>query len=123
MTSLLKRHGLKSFRYGHLGVYILCSGPDPDGPMPGQRLTLVIYDKANNIVRKLEQVKGDCIDEGYVDFFNSFSCRSSLDEYHMVDTDRNGKLQILATHTSPSDAHSWLQKNVPLWVQEHGIKQ
>lgn len=72
-----KRIGYRSPKNGHLGVYTLCSGPDPNGPKPGERLIIVIYDKDDNIVRRLEQVKGNCLDPGYVDFFNSMKCRPS----------------------------------------------
>ena len=123
MSNSTKRKGYRSPKNGHLGVYILCSGPDPTGPIPGERLIIVIYDKGDNIVRKLEQVKGSCIDEGYLDFFNSFRCRPSVHEYHIIDTDKDGNMKILATHTISSEAKLWLQENVPLWVQLHGISQ
>ena len=118
-NSLTERKGWKSPKLGHLGVYFLCSGPDPSGPVPGDRLIIVIYDRGNNIIRRLEQVKGDCIDPGYIDFFNSFKCRPSIHDYHIVDTDAHGNRTILATHNYPSNAHSWLAVNVPLWAQRY----
>ncbi|WP_127128006.1 hypothetical protein [Pseudoflavitalea rhizosphaerae] len=123
MSNSTKRKGYRSPKNGHLGVYTLCSGPDPSGPIPGERLIIVIYDKEDNIVRKLEQVKGNCFDEGYIDFFNSLHCRPSVHEYYMVDTDKDGNKQILATHKSPSEAILWLKENVPIWVQLHGLSQ
>lgn len=117
------REGYRSPKNGHLGVYTLCSGPDPKGPMPGERLIIVIYDNDDNIVRRLEQIKGDCLDEGYIDFFNSFRCRPSIHNYHIIDIDKEGKKSILATHTNPSEAFQWLTNNVPLWVKEHGVQE
>jgi hypothetical protein len=123
MPTKAKREGVPSPKYGNLGVYILCSGPDPSGSVPGERVIVVIYDKENKIVRRLEQIKGDCLDEGFVDFFNSFKCRPSVQEYHFIDTDKNGTRTILASHTTPSDAHSWLKQNISIWAREHGISQ
>jgi hypothetical protein len=123
MSTVTGRQGFRSPKNGHLGVYTLSSGPDPNGPVPGERLIIVIYDKDDNIVRRLEQVKGDCLDPGYVDFFNSFICRTEVSSYHMVDTDKDGIKQILATHTTPEEAYSWLKRNVPYWVQQYGVEQ
>jgi hypothetical protein len=115
------RKGYRSPKNGHLGVYTLCSGPDPNGPRPGERVIIVIYDKNDDIVRTLEQFKGSCIDPGWVDFFNSMNCRPSVHEYLIVDTDKDGNKTTMATHTSPSEANRWLTLNCPIWVQEHGI--
>ena len=91
--------------------------------MPGERLIIVIYDQQDNIVRRLEQIKGDCLDPGYVDFFLSPKCRPALHSYHIVDIDKDQKAQILATHTSPEEARKWLVENIDKWVQDHGIPQ
>jgi hypothetical protein len=123
MNTTTKRQGYRSPKNGHLGVYTLCSGPDPNGPAPGERLIIVIYDGDDNIVRRLEQVKGNCIDPGYVDFFLSAKCRPSVHDYHIIDIDRDGNKTILATHTTPTQAVQWLTANVPLWVKEHGVQQ
>jgi hypothetical protein len=123
MTSNTTRKGYRSPKNGHLGVYTLCSGPDPNGPMPGERMMIAIYDQQDNIVRRLEQVRGDCLDPGYVDFFGSAKCRPAVYSYHIIDIDKDQKPQILASHTSPSEAKEWLVQNVPKWVQEHGVPQ
>ena len=115
------RNGYRSPKNGHLGVYTLCSGPDPRGPMPGERVIIVIYDKNDNITRTLEQVRGNTLDAGWIDFFNSSNCRPSVHEYYIYDTDQAGNKTKMATHTNPSDANRWLTINCPLWVQEHGI--
>jgi mannosyltransferase OCH1-like enzyme len=122
MSSNTTREGFRSPTNGHLGVYTLCSGPDPNGPVPGERLRIVIYDEHDNIVRRLEQVEGDTLDPGYVDFFLSAKCRPSLHSYHIIDIE-DQQMNILATHTSPEEAKDWLVENVPKWVQEHGIPQ
>jgi len=123
MNSNTGRQGYRSPKSGNLGVYTLCSGPDPNGPVPGERLIIVIYDQQDNIVRRLEQVKGDCLDPGYVDFFLSPKCRPTLYTYHIVDIDKDQTAQIIATHTSPEEARKWLVENIDKWVQEHGIPQ
>ena len=115
------RKGFRSVKNGHLGVYTLCSGPDPSGPVPGERVIIVIYNKEDKIVRTLEQVKGNCIDPGWIDFFNTQACRPSVHEYHIVDTNELGEKTVMASHTTPSAANRWLTINCPLWVQEHGI--
>ena len=116
-----ERKGWKSPKLGHLGVYFLCTGPDPSGPAPGERLIIVIYNEKNETVRRLEQVKDDCIDPGYIDFFDSFKCRPSIHDYQNVDIDVLGNRTILATHNYPLDARGWLAINVPKWAAEHGI--
>lgn len=118
-----KREGYRSPKNGHLGVYTLCSGPDPKGPCPGESLKIVIYDSDNSIARTLEQVRGNCLDPGWVDFFNSTRCHPAVHDYLMVDTDRQGNRQVLAHHVNGVGALEWLQNNVPLWVKEHGILQ
>jgi hypothetical protein len=115
------RTGFRSIKNGHLGVYTHCSGPDPKGPVPGERVIIVIYNKEDKIVRTLEQVRGNCLDQGWVDFFNSAQCRPSIHEYYIVDSDESGNKTIMATHTNPSDANRWLTVNCPIWVQEHGV--
>jgi hypothetical protein len=118
-----KRVGYRSPKNGHLGVYTICSGPDPNGPVPSERLIIVIYDKQETIVRKLEQVRGKSLDDGYVDFFNSNNCRPGVHEYYMIDTDKDGKKEILATHTAAEDALLWLKVNVPKWIEKYGVPQ
>ncbi|SIO53931.1 hypothetical protein [Chitinophaga niabensis] len=117
------REGYRSPKYGHLGLYFLSTGPDPNGPMPGTRVIMVIYDDNDMIVRRLEEVRGECLDPGYIDFFNSHLCKSALYQYHIIDVDINENVSILASHTEPSEANKWLKINVPTWIEKHGIKQ
>jgi hypothetical protein len=118
-----KRVGYRSPKNGHLGVYTICSGPDPKGPVPGERLIIVIYDNLDTIVRKLEQIQGRCLDEGYVDYFNSINYRPSVHEYYMIDSDKDDKKEILATHTTAEAALLWLKVNVPKWIEKNGVPQ
>lgn len=116
--------GYRSHKWGHLGVHFLCTGPDPSGPRPGPRLQVVIYDGDGNVTRRLEQVGGGVIQEGYVDFFGSTQCCPSVREYHLVDTNEGtGERTVLATHTTASGAHGWLRANFGAWAQQHGVGQ
>lgn len=115
------RDGFRSPKWGHLGVYFHCTGPDPRGPRPGPRLQVVVYDAEDNIVRRLEQRRGQVVDPGYVDFFDSPRCRSSVSEYHIVDIAPDGTETVLATHTQGSAANRWLQTNFGNWVTDHGV--
>lgn len=83
----------------------------------------MIYDQGDNIARRLEQVTGDLLDPGYVDFFASAACRPTLYSYHILDIDKDQKSLLLASHTDPSEAKMWLIEKVPKWIQEHGIPQ
>jgi|GEM_PF-5316514 len=123
MSEIKEREGYRSKNFGHLGVYFLSTGPDPLGPMPGERVIIVIYNSKNEIVRRLEQVRGDCLDEGWIDFFESAKCRPSVYEYHLIDFDQYGNREILASHTDPPHARAWLDENFPKWSEKHGIRE
>jgi hypothetical protein len=81
----------------------------------------VIYDSEGSVVRRLEQKQGAVISPGYVDFFNSHRCRSTVAEHHIVDTAPDGTETILATHTHGSDANGWLKAHFGSWAMEHGV--
>ncbi len=123
MSNKTQRKGHRSKQFGHLGVYFLSTGPDPKGAMPGERIIIVIYNKDNEVIRRLEQVKGGFQDEGWTDYFESPRCKPSIREYHIIDIDKEGNQEILATHTQPSDAGTWLKPNFPKWAQQHGIQE
>ena len=86
----LPDRGRKSPRYGHLGMWNYSLGPN--SPVPGPRLIVLILDQHGQVVRRLEQIRGNCIDEGYVDFFLSHNCRPAAHEYPLVDIDENGQI-------------------------------
>lgn len=96
----LPAQGNKSPRYGHLGMWNYCLGPN--SPIPGPRLIVMIIDQQGTIVRRLEQIRGDCIEEGYVDFFLSHNCRPASYEYPLVDIDQHGNIaQVLHPNFTP----------------------
>jgi hypothetical protein len=86
----LPAQGRTSPRFGHLGVWNYCLGPN--SPIPGERLQVFVIDQAGSIVRRFEQIEGRCIDPGYVDFFLSHNCRPAVHERPIVDIDQNGKI-------------------------------
>ena len=86
----LPDRGRPSPRFGHLGVWNYCLGPD--SPIPGERLQVFILDAAGNVVRRFEQIEGRCIDPGYVNFFESHRCRPAVHERPIVDIDERGKI-------------------------------
>ena len=90
MTRVLPTQGRPSKRWPHLGVWQMCLGPN--SPIPGPRLQLVILDTEGKVVRRMEQIEGACIDEGYVDFFLSHNCRPAVHEHPMVDIDAAGNI-------------------------------
>ena len=89
-TRTLPTQGRKSPRYGHLGLWNQSLGPN--SPVPGERLILLILDEEGKVVRRLEQIRGNCIDPGYVDFFLSHNCRPAAHEYPLVDIDEKGEI-------------------------------
>lgn len=114
----LPDRGAASPRFGHLGMWNLSLGPN--SPVPGDRLEIAILDQDRNIVRRLEQIVGTCIDPGYVDFFNSPRCRPSRFLYPLVDIAPDGTQQELHP-----DFHTRLGKDaffriVGDWMGEHG---
>src|SRR5437870_8874190 len=63
----LMREEKESTLHPGMGVYALCMGPN--SPMPGERLQIVIYNQADEVVRRFEQIRGACLVEGYATFF------------------------------------------------------
>lgn len=114
------REGFKSPKYGHRGVYFLCTGPDPSGPKPGDRVKVVIYDKDDRVVRRFEQVQGACLDEGYVDFFNSPKCRPAKYVMPLVDFAPDGAQTVLLADFQPGTPKSVFSDVFASWVAKHG---
>lgn len=117
------RQGKPSTRYAHLGVYSICLGPNAP-ELAGKRLQVVIYDKDDNIVRRLEEVKGECVDPGYVDFFLGPNCRPARYRYYLVDIAPDGTQTII--HDDPA----LLGRNKELWfdflgkwAKQYGVEQ
>lgn len=113
--------GWFSPRYGSRGVHFLCTGPDPAGPRPGDRLRVVIYDKQGSVVRRLEQTRGRCIDEGYVDFFGGPSNRPARYEMPIVDIAPDGTETVLIPDFQPTSPRVLLDTVFSAWVAAHGV--
>jgi hypothetical protein len=93
----------------------------PNSPIPGARLEVAILDTAGQIVRRFEQIRGQCTDPGYVDFFLSHACRPTAHEYPIVDIDAAGKVAaILAPHYSQAMGMGLYLELLTAWVTQHG---
>lgn len=115
----LPTRGAKSPRYGHLGMWNLSLGPN--SPIPGQRLEVAILDETGKVIRRFEQIRGVCTDEGYVDFFLSHNCRPASHEYPIVDIDENEKMAgIICPHYSQSMGMDLYLRLLGEWVEKHG---
>ena len=115
----LPAQGNKSPRYGQLGMWNYCLGPN--SPIPGPRLIIMIIDQQGRVVRRLEQIRGDCIDEGYVDFFLSHNCRPAVHEYPLVDIDAQGNIaEVLHPNFTPGMSMDVYLDILNEWVGEWG---
>ena len=108
--------GRAYIKFQNRGVWIHSLGPQ--SPVPGPRLKLAIYDKDGTCLRRMEQVRGDCLDPGYVDFFGSPRCRPAKHEMPVVDIAPDGTQTILAHRLRPHE----LRGLVGLWSTKHGRK-
>lgn len=119
MTITLPNRGKASPRFGHLGMWNLSLGQN--SPVPGQRLEVAILDETGAIVRRMEQIRGECTDPGYVDFFMSHNCQPASHEYPIVDIDENGKVAaILCQHYTQSMGMDLYLEILTKWVTAHG---
>lgn len=116
---ILPKEGRKSPRFGHLGMWNISLGPN--SPVPGERLMVVILDQDGKIVRRFEQVRGRCTDEGYVDFCLSHNCRPAVHEYPIVDIDENGKVaHMVCQHYSQEMGMDLYLTLLTEWVNRWG---
>lgn len=113
------REGFKSPKYGHRGVYFLSTGPDPNGPRPGDRVKVVIYGADDQVIRRFEQVQGECLDPGYVDFFNSPKCRPAKYRMPLVDFAPDGTQTTLLADFPAGAPMSAFQDVFRAWVERH----
>ena len=115
------REGKPSIRFGHLGVHNICLGPNA-ATLIGPRLKIVMYNDKDEIVRRLEEIEGECIDPGYVDFFNSPACRPAKHQHYLIDIGPDGKLAIL--HDDPfafmCNPQAWIAF-VGEWANKHYV--
>lgn len=114
------REGKPSTRHPGMGVRVICLGPN--STVPGERLRLVIYDEQDKVVRRLEQIKGECVDEGYADFFDSHLCGLATFLTPLVDIAPDGSSTILHPDFKPHHMHIW-RDILKSWVDQHGIPQ
>ena len=118
-TRTLPTQGCKSPRYGHLGLWTRSLGPNSS--VPGERSILFILDEEGQIVRRLEQIRGNCIDAGYVDFFLSHNCRPASHEHPLVDIDENGKIiELLHPDFRPGMSMDTYLAILNAWVSKWG---
>ncbi len=117
------REGKPSIRFAKLGVHNLCLGPNSP-ILRGERLKIVIYDKDDNIVRRLEEIRGECIDPGYVTFFTGSESRAAKYNHYLVDIAPDGTQTIL--HDNPSyfayRNDEWFAF-VGVWAEKHAPEQ
>lgn len=114
--------GWKSPKYGHLGVYFLCTGPDPNGPMPGERVRVVIYDEHGSVVRRFEQIGGVVLDEGYVDFFGGPRDRPVRQRMPVVDIAPDGAQTVLIADFQPTTSREIFANAFRTWAETHGAR-
>ena len=111
--------GRPSPRYGHLGMWNYCLGPN--SPLPGERLIVLLLDDKGHVFRRFEQIRGVCTDPGYVDFFNSPNCRPAAHEYPLVDFSADGKeFNVVCPHYCQSMGMDLYLKLIREWVLKYG---
>jgi len=118
---LLSRRGVPWERYPGTGVSILSLGPQ--SPVPGERLQLVIYDVRDQIVRRLEEEQGECIDAGSVDFFHSSRCHPAVYKNRLVDIAPNGQKTIVDEYMRADMTRERYFSNVTWWIRCYGVPQ
>ncbi|HEX9370264.1 MAG TPA: hypothetical protein VF897_04630 [Roseiflexaceae bacterium] len=114
------REGQEVSRHPGMGVYALCLGPNSS--LPGERLRLVIYDHDDQVVRRLEQKRGRCIDEGWVSFFaNDPRSRPARFLWPIVDIDAAGVETVLIADYRPDMGMEPYYRVLAEWVASYGV--
>ena len=113
----MERQGEPYSHFADRGVWIHSLGPQ--SRIPGPRLMLAIYDAEGNCLRKLEQIRGACLDKGYVDFFGGPNCRPARYDMPVVDIDPESNQQNVMAHNLAPRA---LRPLVDRWSAEHGTQ-
>lgn len=108
------REGRPSPRFGHRGLHTVELG---GGSKP---LLLRLYGQDNELLARLTEERGDCIDEGYVDFFLGPNCRPALYKHYLVEKLADGTTGVL--HDNPkaiaADFPKWVAF-LDAWVTRH----
>jgi hypothetical protein len=114
------REGKESTLHPGMGVYALCMGPN--SPMPGERLQIVIYNQADEVVRRFEQIRGACLVEGYATFFaNDPRAQQAVFLWPLVDIDAAGVVTELHPDYGKTQGPEPYRTILAAWVAEWGI--
>src|SRR6266545_118006 len=113
------REGLACDRHPGMGVYYRSLGPN--SRVPGPRLQVVMYDHADQVVRRLEQVRGRCTDEGFVSFFAGDPRNRPAQFLHpIVDIAPDGTQTELISDFPPGTSMSVFHELLARWVATYG---
>ena len=111
------REGNPSPRFGVRGLHFINTG------CANTPLLAKLYSPNDEVLATLAEVKGECIDADYVDFFLGFHCRNSKYQKYLIEKLPNGATTVL--HDNPEA----LARNMPewivfldTWVTKHEIK-
>ena len=114
------REGQESTRHPGMGVYALCLGPHSS--LPGERLRLVIYDHDDQVVRRLEQKRGACVEEGWVSFFtNDPRNRPARFLWPLVDIAPDGAETVLMDDYRQEMGMEPYYRVLAAWVAAYGV--
>jgi hypothetical protein len=114
------REGHESTRHPGRGVRVLSLGPN--SPIPGERLQLVIYDLEDRIIRRLEQVRGECLVEGWVSFWeNDPRNQQAVYRWPLVDIDARGVVTELHPDYSKTQGPEPYLSILAAWVAQYGV--
>jgi hypothetical protein len=114
----LPKRGNPSPRYGHLGVWDLSKRSAQAGP--GERLEVLILDETGAVIRRFEQIRGTCYDEGYVDFFMGPNCRPAKFLMPLVDIAPDGQVTELINDFNVRMGKELFFRILGGWVNRHG---
>ena len=89
--------------------------------VPRRRLQVAIYDEADRIVRRFEQIQGACLDEGHVSFFGGPQDRPAKFRMPLVDIAPDGAQTVLVEDFQPGSPRSIMEGAFRAWVERHGV--
>jgi hypothetical protein len=98
------REGKPSSNFGHRGLHFIHMGGS------NTPLLAKLYGPDDEVLATLTEVKGECIDPGYVDFFLGPNCRPAKYKTYLVEKLPDGSTGVL--HDDPPA----LAKNKPEWI-------
>lgn len=72
-------------------------------------------------MRRLEQIRGLCRDDGYVDFFGGPNCRPAVHDHPLVDIDADGNVDaILHPNYNQGLGQELYLRLVKAWAEKWG---